>query len=361
MVFVGFAVTFLKEKVAWNYLVAFAFLGAAAFFAFAFKGIAALVYAVVRARRASVGLGQLPAKCARRCATLRPARNASGAGGAMTKQRRNDADATSSSRWAPARWRRPEPLRPAGREAARAGARRRRKGRVIGANDRINVGFVGCGGRMNTHIRRIVERNKERGDVQAVAVNDIWDKRKQRAREATGVDEKSVYHDYREVCARPDVDVVVIASPDHWHHAAHDGGAPQRQGRLPREADDLHGRRGEGDRRRGQGERPRAAGRQPVHARSITSGRRRRRSRTACSARSCGRRAASAATATSAASGTTPSIPTPPRRRSTGRRFIGSGAEARRSSRSATSAGASTGTTRAASPPTSSTTRCRRC
>jgi predicted dehydrogenase len=92
------------------------------------------------------------------------------------------------------------------------------KGRVIGANDRINVGFVGCGGRMNTHIRRVVERNKERGDVQAIAVNDIWDKRKQRAREATGVDERSVYHDYRELCARPDVDVVVISSPDHWHH-----------------------------------------------------------------------------------------------------------------------------------------------
>ena len=54
--------------------------------------------------------------------------------------------------------------------------------------------------------------------MQAVAVNDIWDKRKQRAREATGVDQRSVYHDYREVCARPDVDVVVIASPDHWHH-----------------------------------------------------------------------------------------------------------------------------------------------
>jgi len=93
------------------------------------------------------------------------------------------------------------------------------KGRVIGANDRINVGFIGCGGRMNAHIRRVMERNEERADVQAVAVNDIWDKRKQRAREATGVDERSVYHDYREVCARSDVDVVVIASPDHWHHA----------------------------------------------------------------------------------------------------------------------------------------------
>jgi hypothetical protein len=37
LVFIGFAVTFLKEKLAWNYLVAFAFLAIAAFFAFAFK------------------------------------------------------------------------------------------------------------------------------------------------------------------------------------------------------------------------------------------------------------------------------------------------------------------------------------
>ncbi|HEY8535988.1 MAG TPA: Gfo/Idh/MocA family oxidoreductase [Vicinamibacterales bacterium] len=92
-------------------------------------------------------------------------------------------------------------------------------GRVLGANDRINVGFVGCGGRMRTHIRHIVERSRTRGDVQAVAVNDIWEKRKQAARELAGVDEKSVYHDYRELCARPDIDVVVISSPDHWHYA----------------------------------------------------------------------------------------------------------------------------------------------
>ena len=36
-VFIGFVVMFLKEKFAWNYLVAFAFLIVAAFFAFAFK------------------------------------------------------------------------------------------------------------------------------------------------------------------------------------------------------------------------------------------------------------------------------------------------------------------------------------
>ncbi len=92
-------------------------------------------------------------------------------------------------------------------------------GRVRGANDRLNVGFVGCGGRMNSHIRHIVARSKEKGDVMAVAVNDIWDKRKKAAKDATGVDAKSVYHDYRELCERSDVDIVVISSPDHWHHS----------------------------------------------------------------------------------------------------------------------------------------------
>lgn len=92
------------------------------------------------------------------------------------------------------------------------------RGRVIGANDRINVGFVGCGGRMNTHIDYIGKRAKERGDVQPAAVCDIYGKRKNAARERAGVDEKSVHHDYRELCARKDIDAVVIASPDHWHH-----------------------------------------------------------------------------------------------------------------------------------------------
>ena len=40
IVFIVFATTFLKERLAWNYLVAFAFLGVAAFFALAFKASA---------------------------------------------------------------------------------------------------------------------------------------------------------------------------------------------------------------------------------------------------------------------------------------------------------------------------------
>jgi uncharacterized protein (DUF486 family) len=37
VVFIAFAMLFLKEKLAWNYFVAFFFLAVAAFFAFAFK------------------------------------------------------------------------------------------------------------------------------------------------------------------------------------------------------------------------------------------------------------------------------------------------------------------------------------
>jgi hypothetical protein len=37
IVFMAFAILFLKEKLAWNYAVAFVFLGVAAYFAFAFK------------------------------------------------------------------------------------------------------------------------------------------------------------------------------------------------------------------------------------------------------------------------------------------------------------------------------------
>jgi hypothetical protein len=37
VVFMIFAITFLKERLAWNYLAAIVFLGVAAFFAFAFK------------------------------------------------------------------------------------------------------------------------------------------------------------------------------------------------------------------------------------------------------------------------------------------------------------------------------------
>ena len=89
--------------------------------------------------------------------------------------------------------------------------------RVIGANDRINIGFIGVGGRGRGHLRRIYARSQEQADVQVVAVSDIYTKRKERARLMAKLAPKDVHHEYRDMLSREDVDAVYISSPDHWH------------------------------------------------------------------------------------------------------------------------------------------------
>jgi predicted dehydrogenase len=89
--------------------------------------------------------------------------------------------------------------------------------RVVGANDRINVGMIGLGGMGTVHLRAFMQQTEEEKDIQVTAVSDIYTARKQRARDIAKIGDKDVHHDYRELLARNDVDAVLIAAPDHWH------------------------------------------------------------------------------------------------------------------------------------------------
>jgi predicted dehydrogenase len=88
-------------------------------------------------------------------------------------------------------------------------------GAVAGANSRINIGMIGVGGRGSSLLRLILAMAEERGDLQVTAVCDVYEKRKRLAQERSKAPFATL--DHRELLARPDVDAVVIATPDHWH------------------------------------------------------------------------------------------------------------------------------------------------
>ena len=76
-------------------------------------------------------------------------------------------------------------------------------------NERHRIALVGCGG-MGTFDAKLAERF---GDV--VAICDVDSARLTKAGETFKRAER--YGDYRKVCDRPDVDVVINGTPDHWH------------------------------------------------------------------------------------------------------------------------------------------------
>ncbi len=112
--------------------------------------------------------------------------------------------------------------------------------RTIGANERMGIAFIGVGGRCQAHLAIINKRAKEKGDVKAVAVCDVWDGHKAKftrvnagkteertysqglypSAETVGLDPNDKTHvtkDYRKILELKEVDTVCIATPDHWH------------------------------------------------------------------------------------------------------------------------------------------------
>jgi len=85
-------------------------------------------------------------------------------------------------------------------------------GRILGANDRVRLGFVGLGNRGD----QVHDGFLEHGDSQTVAVCDLRDDYMDFAIKKSRATPKK-YTDYRKLIEDKDVDAAVIATPDHWH------------------------------------------------------------------------------------------------------------------------------------------------
>jgi len=90
-------------------------------------------------------------------------------------------------------------------------------GRVIGANDRIAVAYVGVGNQgFGAHVKSQKEHAQENNIVQAAAC-DVWDKRLERAKEFIGLTDADCFKDHRKLLERKDIDAVVVSTVDNWH------------------------------------------------------------------------------------------------------------------------------------------------
>jgi len=88
--------------------------------------------------------------------------------------------------------------------------------RVMGANDRINLGIVGLGGRGSSHL----ESYSKITECRIMALCDVNQAARERAQarleKLTALKGKE-YADMREMFADKEVDAVSIATPNHWH------------------------------------------------------------------------------------------------------------------------------------------------
>lgn len=82
----------------------------------------------------------------------------------------------------------------------------------VSANDRMQIALIGAG-MMGTSD---AETALKVPGTKLVAVCDLYTGRLEEAKARWGSDLFAT-RDYREVLARPDVDAVIIATPDHWH------------------------------------------------------------------------------------------------------------------------------------------------
>jgi predicted dehydrogenase len=85
-------------------------------------------------------------------------------------------------------------------------------GRIVGANDRIQVGFIGCGLIGHQHVHDF--QNQKDADLAAMC--EVYQPRLEEGLAACGNGAKG-YRDFRKLLDNKEIQAVVVSTPDHWH------------------------------------------------------------------------------------------------------------------------------------------------
>ncbi len=85
---------------------------------------------------------------------------------------------------------------------------------IKGANERLGIGVIGCGGMANAHMNRLLKMRQPDDNFEFVAVCDLYDKRRDAAAQLTEGKPFTRYHD---LLAEKNVDYILNATPEHWH------------------------------------------------------------------------------------------------------------------------------------------------
>ena len=84
--------------------------------------------------------------------------------------------------------------------------------RLLGANERIQVGFIGFGLIGGQHVHDF----KNQKDVDLAAMCDVYQPRLEQGVAACGQKAKP-YSDFRKLLDDKDIQAIVVCTPDHWH------------------------------------------------------------------------------------------------------------------------------------------------
>src|SRR5437879_8862994 len=82
----------------------------------------------------------------------------------------------------------------------------------LGANERINIGLIGTGGRCR-HLMGALARVPI---TRMAALCDVYEPHLEQARKLADP-KATLYRDYRRLLESKDLQAVLIAAPDHWH------------------------------------------------------------------------------------------------------------------------------------------------